>query len=189
MELAYVLGTGPTLPVAHLHRLSGEFTVGVNTILRTGFTPSVVFYTDRLDRAVPEDWEAIRTADVVRVCRRHPGWTGRHDLELVKARPARSAREIDVRGNTGTAAARWCLALGFERVALVGCSGHYSSSATSMPGGIHDPDPERSARYLRELERLRTDHGDRVFAADAHQDWICRSQWGRDRVRDLIATI
>jgi len=43
---AFVLGTGPDLPVEALGRLDSYFTIGVNRIWRTGFVPTVSFWLD-----------------------------------------------------------------------------------------------------------------------------------------------
>ena len=53
IDRCFIIGNGPTLNKFNLDKLSNEFTIGVNHILRSGFTPSIICISDM--RVIKED--------------------------------------------------------------------------------------------------------------------------------------
>jgi hypothetical protein len=133
---AWILGNGPTLPVAGLSALGGRFTVGVNRILSTGFVPTAVVWVDSdIARECKRDIEAsgalligpsshnvagVLPVDIV---------AGRHSW----ASPA-MPWQLHCNGNTGVAAARWAASLGCDPVYLCGMGAAYVDGKTNFYG-------------------------------------------------------
>ncbi len=116
---AFVLGTGPDLPVEALGRLNNYFTIGVNRIWRTGFVPTVSFWLDGgIYQENPDHFDRTLC-----VC----------DASVV-ARPKHIGLRLRVGGlprflnpnflyhlpNTGAVAALWAVSLGCYPVVLLG---------------------------------------------------------------------
>ena len=168
---AFVLGNGPSLPVEDLACLTGQFTVGVNRILRSGFVPTVLLWVDCT--AYRDDGEQIDGSGALLVCDRsvaqrqfHVGlrtWVGSGALKH-ESRP----NVLCVNGNTGCCAARWALALGFEPVYLVGMSATYREGVTDFYGAnrYHHNKPGDNGTLMvmrKEMVRLRRDFGERIY--------------------------
>ncbi len=163
---AFVLGNGPTLPVDDLGCLSGQFTIGVNRIMRSGFVPTVILWVD--NTVYGDDGEQIDNSGALLVCdlslasrQYHIGletWVGggafNHDT---------TPTELCVNGNTGCCAARWAIALGFDPVYLVGMGAVYLDGKTDFYGENRwhhktAPDDDGTLPLMRrEMRRLRSD--------------------------------
>jgi hypothetical protein len=123
---AFILGNGPALPVDDLDCLSGCFTIGVNRVLLSGFTTTVLLWVDGTVRTDdPTYAERMDASDALLVCDRsirkwqfHVGLkTHVGDMALQRRS---TPTELCVNGNTGCCAARWAIALGCRPVYLVG---------------------------------------------------------------------
>jgi len=164
---AFVLGNGPSLPVDDLSCLRGCFTVGVNRILRSGFTPTVIVWADRTvyqdDGEQMDASEALLVCDARRVRRpEHIGlktWVGDHALTHDG-----SPIELTVNGSTGCCAARWAIALGCQPVYLVGMGATYRGEQTDFYGrNRHHHGGSTLAVLKKELARLQHDHGEDIL--------------------------
>lgn len=162
---AFVLGNGPDLP-SDLTPLAGCFTVGVNRILRSGFTPTVVLWVDRSVYA--EDGTGMDASEALLVCDRAVAQRQHHlglrtfvgDEALIR-RP--TPTELCVNGNTGCCAARWALALGCRPVWLLGMGGESRPGRTDFYGNNPHHHAGLTLHVLRkELRRLLREHGTRV---------------------------
>lgn len=186
--LAWVLGNGPTLPVADLHWLRREFTVGTNRILETGFCPSAIVFLDDLRAAGLAEAEAAILASpavsVTLATRRAPA-----DLKLPRRPPKALDRQQVPIGHedpralyawsTGAAAVRWCFALGFHRVSLLGFGG---------AGHFHGGDTPQASLdlFAADLQLLRDRYGHRIEHADDPQAWDLRGGWTSEASRAHI---
>ncbi len=174
----YVLGNGPTLPVAQLHKLAGAFAVGVNRILISGFNPTALFFadmgiiddeSDRL-KASPtlvlgaqEHRLAFAWEGVVWVPTQRQKWPGV---------PEPDRRVFKVRGNSAAAVALWMLALGVERVQMLGC-GCSVVDGRSHFYGAHPCDiteqryqNSRLNSLTTHIDALRANYPDRIVVSD-----------------------
>ena len=141
-DVAYVLGNGPTLPaVEYLLALSKSFTIGVNRIMLSGFTPTVLLTCDPEVNA--ECAQPAADAGVLVVSSFAAGpWP------VVPLRPVAgdlcwrtepTPSSLHVNGSSGVAAARWARALGCSCVYLLGMSATYQDGLTDFYGrnGAH----------------------------------------------------
>ena len=164
---AFILGNGPRLPIDSLHALAGQFTVGVNRILESGFTPTVIFWVD--GSVYKEHGERIDDSGAILVCdekiRRRQSHIG---LRLHIGDAALSSKttptEVCVNGNTGCAAARWAFALGCNPIYLLGMSAEYLGGKTNFYGENkwhHRSDGDNGTLPVMrgELTRLKIDLG------------------------------
>lgn len=160
------MGNSPRLPAENLPCLSRQFTIGVNRILRTGFTPTVILWVDASVYA--DDGPVMDASDAVLICDRsvacrpsHVGltaWVGEAALTH-GASPA----ELLVSGNTGCGAARWAIALGCPCVYLLGMEAAYKDGQTDFWGvNLHHRGGATLNVMRKELARLRADFPDRV---------------------------
>jgi len=165
---AFVLGNGPSLPVDDLSCLRGCFTVGVNRILRSGFTPTVIVWADRTvyqdDGEQMDASEALLVCDARRVRRpEHIGlktWVGDHALTHDG-----SPIELTVNGSTGCCAARWALNLGCRPVYLLGMKAAYRDNVTDFYGkNPHHRGGSTLSVMKKEMTRLRRDYGEEVLS-------------------------
>lgn len=180
---AWVLGNGPTLPVAALPRLASEFTVGVNRILESGFEPSVLFWYD-VDGFPEWHWETVRASRACKVSSDLNGNEAFADWCLPRGpwtswvRDWNNPRELVISGSSGIAAARWCVALGFSRVNLLGFGGQ---------GHFYDPAPYEPAEVLFRCELDR--RGPKCHQADDPAQWELGGEWTRGDVRGLLTEV
>lgn len=173
---AWILGNGPTLP-SDLSPLRNRFTIGVNRILRSGFTPTVILWADgniyQVGGEMTEDGKAIDESGALLVCDRsvaqrqhHIGlrtWVGDAALKHES-----TSKELVLNGNTGCCAARWALAIGCCPVYLLGMSATYDGERTDFygPNEHHHNRPGDNGTLQvmrRELVRLRKDAGERLY--------------------------
>lgn len=198
---AFILGNGPTLP-ADLSPLEKAFTVGVNRILRSGFTPTVVLWVD--GSVVQEDGEQLDASGALLVCDKsvakrqgHIGlqaWVGDGALSH-KSTPT----TLTINGNTGCCAVRWAIALGCKPVFLLGMSATYDGGKTDFYGENrwhHKREGDNGTLMVmsRELARLRADHAD-VIKEVPHADGILEVLMGegpdvdQQQLRERLRTV
>jgi len=161
---AFILGNGPTLPVDDLDCLTGQFTVGVNRILLSGFTPTVLLWADgSVARDDPAYGEMMDASGALLVCDRsvarrpfHVGLkTHVGDAALTHQS---TPTELCVNASTGCCAARWALALGCRPVYLVGMGAAYDGERTDFYGVNPRHKPGLTLHGMRrELTRLEVD--------------------------------
>ncbi|NQU75027.1 MAG: hypothetical protein HQ546_01790 [Planctomycetes bacterium] len=165
---AFVLGNSPRLPVAQLKCLSGQFTIGVNRILRTGFTPTVILWVD--DTVYADDGKQIDESEALLIC---DGSVARHELHHgLKTWVGDAAlvhestpTELCINGNTGCCAARWALVLGCRPVYLVGMEAAYKGALTDFWGQNQYHHGGSTLNVMRkELVRLQRDFPGMVLA-------------------------
>lgn len=133
---AFILGNSPSLPVGLLPYLERCFTVGINRIALSGFTPTCTVVLDTpLVKRLGAD---IRKAGLL-VTAEHIDHE-QQDISLALA-PGDAAWlqtpkpwRICCNGNSGVAAARWADSLGFGPVYLLGMSAAYSGVLTDFWG-------------------------------------------------------
>ena len=126
MSVAFVLGNGPTLPLQHLPRLVSQFTIGVNRILLSGFTPTAIAWCDaEIYNEGCGEMDASGAVLITTVRNVIPTRNATHHVLTLRktSQDQGNASEFYASGNSGTAAARLCMALGFDRVHLLGMSG------------------------------------------------------------------
>lgn len=187
LTVAYVLGNGPTLPVEHLHLLEGEFTVGVNHILRSGFAPKVLFWWDRATTlGDPDFYEKAKASPCVLVAGDRGCHRGVADHTLPHARPGDEDLVSDfaaphryvVRGDSGCAAVRWCYGLGFKQVLMLGFGGD---------GHFDDPGREvnetTQGHFARERALVK-EHG--AVQDDDPAGWLLTKAWSRPAARRFV---
>ena len=169
-----MLGNGPALPVDDLDCLAGQFTIGVNRILSSGFTPTAIMWVD--GTVYQSDGEQIDASGAMLVCDRsvwnrqfHIGiktWTGDGALQHCS-----EPGILCCNGNTGCTAARWALALGFSPVYVVGMSATYRGTGDAQRTDFYgvntrhhrtEGDGGTLSVMRGELERLRRDFPDDV---------------------------
>ena len=134
---AFVLGNSPYLPVDDLWRLEAQFSIGVNRILRSGFTPTVLLWVDH--SVYGDDGKQIDESGALLVCdasirqrQYHIGlktWVGDAALKHES-----TPTQLCVNANTGVCAARWALALGCRPVYLLGMEARYQDGRTNFYG-------------------------------------------------------
>lgn len=118
---AFVLGTGPDLPVDRLGRLDGYFTVGVNRIWKHGIVPTVSFWIDGgIYQECPSHFDkTLCVCDIS--AKSMPYHVG------LQPRPARRLpRHLNPNylyhlPNTAVVAALWAVSMGCYPVVLLGC--------------------------------------------------------------------
>jgi len=177
---AFVLGNGPTLPVELLPTLQNYFTVGVNRILASGFEPTAVAWCDseiyeecRADMAKAESL-------LVTTCRNHQRRARRHYvLKLRKSvDDAGRVAEWYASGSSGTAAARWCLALGFDPVYLLGCGCQYGDGGrTNFWGDNQRHSPRTTTMFENEMSALLHEYQHHVWRTDDSMVWRLTNPW------------
>ena len=141
--VAYVLGNGPTLqPLEYLQALASSFTIGVNRIMLSGFTPTVLLTVDDDINA-----ECAATAAASGVLVVTGAARGKWPATQIELRAGDSAwtseptpRRLHASGSSGVAAARWARALGCSVVYLLGMSATYADGMTDFYGvnGQHE---------------------------------------------------
>lgn len=199
---AFILGNGPGLP-GNLGVLSRCFTVGVNRILDTGFTPTVLLWMDgsfyREQAAQVDASEALQICSASLANRRwHIGlhsWSGQDALHHHAAPTV-----LCCNGNTGCCAARWALSLGCPVVYLLGMGAEYRDGRTNFygvnPWHHRPPGAETALEVMQaERDRLWDDFGERLRLARDEADLteIAAGEEGMDqtelraRIRQAIA--
>lgn len=182
---AFILGNGPTLPVGALGLLRGQFTIGVNRILRSGFVPTVILWID--SSVYQDDGDEIDASGAVLVCdssvARNPL---HHGLETwvgdAAIRRASTPTTLVCCGNSGCCAARWALALKCRPVYLLGMDAEYSGEKTSFYGS-NPWHVEGTLRQMKqELDRLRRDFPREVRVV-THAEALARIVAGLPTVR------
>lgn len=170
---AFVLGNGPSLPVEHLHLLDGQFSCGVNRIARA-YEPTAVLWCDK------EIWEEERgllehnSSLLVTTIRNHPRRGKPHYcVKLCRSSEDRgNPAHFCASGSSGTAAARWALALGFSPVYLLGMSGEYAEDGrTNFWGRNERHGPKVRKMFADELAKLQEQYQHHVWRTDDPQDW------------------
>ena len=123
---AYVLGNGPSLPVAKLYKLHGALTVGVNRILRSGFDPTVLMFLD--DAVWPDERKRMRKSRSLVLG--PPGDYGERVVSLPVLRvkwgelpQAVSRQGLCAAPDSVAAAVLWLFALGVQHIQVLGCGG------------------------------------------------------------------
>ena len=164
---AFILGNGPTLPVERLALLKDQFTIGVNRVLRSGFTPTVILWGDVT--VYQEDGQQMDASGALLVCDRsvacrqhHHGlktWVGNAAL-----RHASTPATLCCNGNTGCCAARWALALGCQPVYLLGMSATYEPGRTDFYGNNRWHGQGTLGRMRDEILRLEAERPGAVRA-------------------------
>ena len=150
---AFILGNGPTLPVAELPLLAGQFTVGVNRILRSGFVPTAIMWLDQ--GVADEEGPQLESSGALLLGPRQHTVRGMAPLDYVGGYRAwdepSNPWTIRPNGNMGVAAARWAQSLGCFPVYLLGMSakGQLDFYGTNPHHSGDTPDVMR-----RELDRL-----------------------------------
>jgi len=179
---AFILGNGPTLP-DDLSALDGQFTIGVNRILASGFTPTAVVWCDR------EVWEEQRNlienseALLMTTIRSHPRRSKRHYLlTLGKSCQDRGdAARLYASGSTGTAAARLALALGFDPVFCLGMGSQYAEDGRSNFYGMNARHNSNVCKtFAREVEALQRAYPHRIWRTDDRAVW----KLGEERMQE-----
>ena len=199
--IAYVLGNGPTLPVDALEQLDGEFTVGVNAILRSGFCPKVLFWFDSFENPIHAErfagvLDGIKASPAIRVSV-DKSWGRPHchcALRKASRRDPNTPETMHVHGSSGAAAVRWCLALGFDRVAMLGMSGTFDGAKTNFYAEQNRAEnkPDRPihdcrTQFRAELVHLAATYPGRTFHADDPSEWKADGLWSREMARDFVA--
>ncbi len=153
---AFILGSGPSLPVLDLPKLAGQITIGVNRIHLSGFTPSATFFFD--SNIWADHGDEIAATDAMIVTRARFQHIAKICLDVKATEDDNlDASKMFISGNTGTAAARWALALGFAPVYLLGMGGGRTDTGLShFFEGDERPDSDH-ARMRGELETLLDD--------------------------------
>lgn len=161
MTTAWILGNGPTLPVNDLYMLRGFFTVGVNRIHMSGFSPVVVMWYDGV---ISRDHiTEIDASSSVIVCPKRLANVGNaarhHGVETKSGRNSgkyTSVNQIQVRGSMGASAARWALFLGFDPIYLLGMGAEEVNGRSHFyePMGGRQNGRTTYLGYKQELDRL-----------------------------------
>lgn len=164
---AFILGNSPRLPVGDLDCLAGLFTIGVNRILGTGFTPTVILWVDR--SVYVDCGEQIDGSDSLLVCDSHLTQRYLHvGLKLFAGDDSLGRKpkpdELHASGNTGTCAARWAVGLGCKPVYILGMEARYKGDKTDFYGvnEHHHGEGKTLGVMSSELNRLLHDCGDVV---------------------------
>lgn len=162
---AFILGNGPSLPTDSLGVLANQFTVGVNRILRSGFTPTVLIWVD--SSVYEEEGSAMDASGAVLVCDRsvvrRPEHLGLQTYVGDSALRCQSAfGTLCCNGNTGCCAARWALALGCRPVYLLGMEAVYRDGRTDFYGGNPWHGQGTLAGMKEQVERLVRDFPEQV---------------------------
>jgi hypothetical protein len=166
---AFVLGNAPNLPVDSLGVLAEQFTIGVNRILLSGFTPTVILW---IDSTVHHDCgDELDACGALLVCDRSVAcrqWHYGLKTHVGDAAPRQRSTPtvLCCHGNTGCCAARWAVALGCRPVFLVGMGARYAGDRTDFYGRNRWHGRETLGRMAEEVRRLQADHGDKVVAVD-----------------------
>jgi len=170
---AFILGNGPDLPVAELTLLADQFTIGVNRILRSGFTPTVILWVD--STVYRDDGPDMDASGALLVCDRSVAQTQQHiglrtwvGNEALRRRSG--PKTLVCNGNTGCCAARWALALGFAPVYLLGMGARHRGTRTDFYGANRWHTDVALRRMARELDRLRRDAPREVLAVSGADD-------------------
>ncbi len=144
--------------------MDGQFTVGVNRILLSGFTPTVLLWVDgSVYRDDPAYEEMMDASEALLVCDRSVASRPFHVGLKTHVGDAAIARrstptELCVNANTGCCAARWALALGCRPVYLLGMAAVYDGEQTDFYGVNPRHHPGLTLHGMRrELTRLDVD--------------------------------
>lgn len=132
---AFVLGNSPRLP--DVMGLWNRFTVGVNRILQTGLTPTVLLWVD--GSFYRECAEQVDACESLLVCDKsvanrqfHIGLQT-HVGSAALIKPSKP-KELCCNANTGCCAARWAVALGCNPVYLLGMDAQYKNGISDFYG-------------------------------------------------------
>lgn len=161
MSTAWVLGTAPSLEIDRLPELEGEFTLGVNHILRSGFTPDALFWLDPIRKQMPDAWAQIERFQGLKV---GPGG----DFEL-KDWPGWGQGYFQYRATSGDTAVRWLLFMGFHRVVCLGVGTGFDGTQTNFYGEGKAGGRERA--YVLARENLLKDFRGRVVFPEPGETW------------------
>jgi len=156
MSALFVLGTGPKLDLPDLHLLDGQYTIGINYILESGYVPDVVFWTDaeigKMHRSALDESGALLFCPEKQPD--GPARAFRYRLASGEMRKTFARTQVYVDGNSGASAARWALSVGFSPVYLVGMSAEYMDGKSHFyPGYTHNFGASMRA-MLVDLKRL-----------------------------------
>ncbi len=169
----FILGNGPGLPVDALGSLSNQFTVGVNRILGSRFTPTVLMWVDQPVYKDVDNGPLMDHTEALLLCDRSivkkPNHHGLKPLigNMAKKTAFPKPWEFAVNGNTGCGAARWALSLGCPKAYLLGMGAMYNGEDTDFYG-VNPLHKKRTLHTMRgELARLKADFGDRVVPIDS----------------------
>ncbi len=185
-KTAFILGNGPSLPVDRLEILAGQFTIGCNRILRSGFCPSVVLWCD--NTVYDDEGEQLEQSAALLVTgkgqRKKP-----HHIGLSFAPPPKDngdPSKLFIRGNSGAAAARWASALGAERMYLLGMGASYDGERTDFYGSNRYHGKTTLEVLQRELSQLLKDYSGRAIRSDDPGVWKPSREQNQSAIRYSI---
>lgn len=194
LGLAYVIATGPSCPVADLHLLDQEFTVGVNFLASEAeWDPKVIWWHDtmaemrdkpRAGKFYPycQTTKAIKvTSERPQNLEANPHYCLPHTHppedwgETPKAVSYLDCRLMQLRGASGVAAIRWCYALGFDKVIGLGFGG---------AGHFYDPGV-KAAEATFDRENARAEDMGAILNPPV-EDWMLEGTWSRLSAQMLL---
>lgn len=173
----WILGNGPTLPVDDLDLLEGEVTIGCENILKSGFRPSCILWTDKWCGPEPDtghdgtvygldDYDGLTVGPLLK----NPISRAHLELRVVSAhRPPERWRtdHLYIHGSVGGAAVRWAYAHGFREFVCLGMSGKPKDGRSNFFGDVpHPRKAEQYRLYQEDRDLLRAQLGDAVIFAD-----------------------
>jgi len=135
--VGYVLGSGWTLPVDDLPRLSGSLTIGVNYILRSGFVPTALLWSDAAVQVNAEYRDEMLASGAMLIAPTYlkHRWPGAVDeVHWI-------SDDYEGSGNSGVSAAVLMFRLGVVSVQMLGCS-----CTSSDDGRVHFYETARPSR-------------------------------------------
>jgi len=199
MRNAFVLGNGPTLPDLHVltWHLNHQLTIGVNRILRTGFTPTAILIAD--SDVFEEERERLEQTDALVVVTEGlpllPGSAQVHSWPGFSSSDPRGQDPawIVLDGSTGSGATRWAMWFA-DRVFMVGCSGTYAPPDETTGGKPKtdcwgfNPQHRKDAREMFGRERVKVlgDFPGKVLATDDPTIWKLNEPTAQEVYRDEI---
>jgi hypothetical protein len=153
--------------------VQGFVTIGVNRILLSGFTPTVIAWSDA---DVPD--ESIYGSGAMTCC--SVGASQERETFVLEHRnpidfPNRGPRFWQAKGNSGCGAARWAKALGFAPVYLLGFE---AKSPTHFFGAQHNNTPTQLDIMRADMYHLLQDETYKVLqdGADLVSVWAANDE-------------
>lgn len=185
-KTCYVLGNSPSLPVERLPELRAQFTIGINRITNSGFCPTVIFWSDKtVYKDIGADIDRSGALLVTGASVKSKAFHVALPFETT-AGDKRDPAKMYIKGNTGCAAARWAMALGCERVYLLGMNAAYQDGQTNFYGNNRYHNKSTLGVLSKQLDLLKADYPDQMIEANDPALWDLSESVNQDALRNYL---
>jgi hypothetical protein len=192
LKQCFILGNGPTLPVNQLYLLSSSFTMGVNRILKSGFTPTVHLFIDDEMLDDTETMEQLLASPCLKLKSATQGYAipkGIVRMPWFGGWPDFAQRgdfqRMYVNGSSACTCAMMAHQMGFEDIVLLGMSGTVGADGRTDFYGVNKWHASHSIKAMNMCTDMMMEHGEGFRRVDNLSDIdIVKPEMTQDEMRE-----